>query len=80
MPTLLLRVSKHVCSCVNNHSNHLATSIVFPAGPLKGTVGDFWRMVWEYKLFTIIMLTETVEAGRVSCVYCVYCTIQNCTN
>jgi len=33
---------------------------------VHGTVGDFWRMVWEYKLPTIIMLTETIEAGKVS--------------
>ena len=40
---------------------HLTSS----TGPLEETIKDFWRMVWEYKLPTIVMLTETVEAGRV---------------
>lgn len=48
------------------HYVHVITSKLSAAGPVQGTVGDFWRMVWDYKLPTIIMLTETVEAGKVS--------------
>jgi protein tyrosine phosphatase len=33
-------------------------------GPLKTTVGDFWRMVWETKSSTIIMLTSLIEDGE----------------
>lgn len=37
-------------------------------GPLRNTISDFWRMVWERKLNAIIMLTETIEAGREKCI------------
>ena len=34
-------------------------------GPVEVSVGRFWSMVWEYKLHTIVMLTQCVEAGKV---------------
>ena len=39
---------------------------IFTIGPLRNTISDLWRMIWQYKLRTVIMLTETVEAGRVN--------------
>ncbi|KAG8439517.1 hypothetical protein GDO86_005642 [Hymenochirus boettgeri] len=36
-------------------------------GPLPGTVGDFWRMVWETRSKTIVMLTQCFEKGRIRC-------------
>uniref|UniRef100_A0A670YH56 Phosphatidylinositol phosphatase PTPRQ n=1 Tax=Pseudonaja textilis TaxID=8673 RepID=A0A670YH56_PSETE len=36
-------------------------------GPLPGTVGDFWRMVWETRAKTIVMLTQCHEKGRIRC-------------
>ncbi|XP_067415993.1 phosphatidylinositol phosphatase PTPRQ isoform X6 [Emydura macquarii macquarii] len=36
-------------------------------GPLPGTVGDFWRMVWETRAKTLVMLTQCFEKGRVRC-------------
>lgn len=36
-------------------------------GPLPETVKDFWQMVWDHKLRTIVMLTKPVEAGTVKC-------------
>ncbi|XP_044530857.1 receptor-type tyrosine-protein phosphatase V-like [Gracilinanus agilis] len=36
-------------------------------GPLKKTLEDFWRLVWEQKVHTIVMLTVGMENGRVLC-------------
>ena len=33
------------------------------------TVGDFWRMVWQYKVDHIVMVTGLCEGGRVSFLY-----------
>jgi protein tyrosine phosphatase len=35
-------------------------------GPLPNTSDDFWRMVWEQKCATVVMLTDH-ERGRVKC-------------
>jgi len=35
-------------------------------GPLPHTVNDFWRMVWEQRCTTIVMLTHCTENGRVT--------------
>ena len=29
------------------------------------TVGDFWRMIWEQQISTVVMLTKFVEGGKV---------------
>ncbi|KAF4095334.1 hypothetical protein G5714_024412 [Onychostoma macrolepis] len=36
-------------------------------GPLPVTVNEFWRMVWEKNVHTIVMLTKCNEMGRVKC-------------
>uniref|UniRef100_A0A914W534 Tyrosine-protein phosphatase 1 n=2 Tax=Plectus sambesii TaxID=2011161 RepID=A0A914W534_9BILA len=36
-------------------------------GPLPNTAGDFWHVIWEQLCTTIVMLTTTVERGRVKC-------------
>ena len=38
------------------------------SGPLDTTVGDFWRMVWEYNIPAVVMLTNLVERTVVSTV------------
>ncbi|XP_006942926.4 receptor-type tyrosine-protein phosphatase V-like isoform X1 [Felis catus] len=36
-------------------------------GPLKKTLEDFWRLVWEQQVRIIVMLTVGMENGRVLC-------------
>ncbi|XP_031688971.1 receptor-type tyrosine-protein phosphatase beta isoform X5 [Oncorhynchus kisutch] len=36
-------------------------------GPLPVTVNEFWRMIWEKNVQTLVMLTRCNEQGRVKC-------------
>ena len=44
----------------NRPKEYIATQ-----GPLPDTMGDFWRLVWQYDVPTIIMLTNLVEKDTV---------------
>ena len=35
-------------------------------GPLTGTFGAFWRLVWEQRVQIVVMITNLVERNRVS--------------
>uniref|UniRef100_A0A8C1T8A8 protein-tyrosine-phosphatase n=1 Tax=Cyprinus carpio TaxID=7962 RepID=A0A8C1T8A8_CYPCA len=36
-------------------------------GPLPETFGDFWRMVWEQRATTVVMMTRLEEKSRIKC-------------
>ncbi|XP_048015426.1 receptor-type tyrosine-protein phosphatase eta [Megalobrama amblycephala] len=36
-------------------------------GPLSITINEFWRMIWEKNVYTIVMLTKCNEQGEVKC-------------
>jgi len=42
---------------------------ILTQGPLPGTVGHFWTMVWQQKSEAIIMLCKTVEGECVKCAH-----------
>uniref|UniRef100_H3B354 protein-tyrosine-phosphatase n=1 Tax=Latimeria chalumnae TaxID=7897 RepID=H3B354_LATCH len=45
-----------------NNKEFIATQ-----GPLPDTVKDFWRMVWDHNIKTVVMLTSCTESGRIKC-------------
>jgi len=53
----------------NENTNHTAVMYlhIFPQGPLPETTGDFWRMVWEQRCATIVMMTKLEERSRIKC-------------
>ncbi len=35
--------------------------------PLAATIPNFWRMIWEFRIVTIVMVTPIEEDGSSSC-------------
>ena len=48
-----------------NAIKHIYSKAIIDTGPVEESVGRFWRMVWEYEIPTILMLTQCTEAGKV---------------
>ena len=46
----------------NREKEYIATQ-----GPLPDTVGDFWRLIWDYNIPSVVMLTNIVEKMKVKC-------------
>ena len=40
-------------------------SFIMTQAPLENTIEDFWRMIWDYNIGTIVMLNELKEKGQV---------------
>ena len=45
----------------------LSLSYSSDSGPLPKTVVDFWRLVWQERAPTIVMITNLVEGTKIKC-------------
>ena len=34
---------------------------------MPGTVQDFWQMIWDQKIKTVVMLTKLMEGSKMKC-------------
>ncbi|XP_037092233.1 LOW QUALITY PROTEIN: tyrosine-protein phosphatase Lar-like [Pollicipes pollicipes] len=55
-------INANFCDGYLKHNAYIATQ-----GPLPETFSDFWRMVWEQRSFTIVMMTRLEEQARIEC-------------
>lgn len=53
----------HGCSALQGYRQK--DYFIATQGPLSHTVEDFWRMVWEWRCHSIVMLTELKEREQV---------------
>ncbi|KAJ8040306.1 Receptor-type tyrosine-protein phosphatase T [Holothuria leucospilota] len=42
-------------------------SFIAAQGPQEGTVDDFWKMVWQENVETIVMVTDNIEKNKILC-------------
>uniref|UniRef100_A0A8C4N9C0 protein-tyrosine-phosphatase n=1 Tax=Eptatretus burgeri TaxID=7764 RepID=A0A8C4N9C0_EPTBU len=49
------------------NASYIDVSILLYTGPVQDTLADFWRMIWQEKTSSIVMVTNLVEVGRVKC-------------
>ena len=68
----VLMLSFHYQSAITNclislsfQGYHKGKAFIATQGPLPDTSEDFWRMVWEYKSSTIVMLAKEKEGAKV---------------
>ncbi|XP_055372235.1 tyrosine-protein phosphatase Lar isoform X2 [Condylostylus longicornis] len=55
-------INANFCDGYRKHNAYIATQ-----GPLQDTFNDFWRMCWEQKAATIVMMTRLEERARIKC-------------
>lgn len=55
-------INANYCDGYRKHNAYVATQ-----GPLADTCADFWRMCWDLKSTTIVMMTRLEERARIKC-------------
>ena len=55
-------INANYCDGYRRQNAYIATQ-----GPLPETIGDFWRMVWEQRSSSVVMMTKLEERARVKC-------------
>nr|CAD7398702.1 unnamed protein product [Timema poppensis] len=55
-------INANYCDGYRKHNAYVATQ-----GPLQDTIADFWRMCWELRTATIVMMTKLEERTRIKC-------------
>ena len=61
---LLIGLCTYVCIFPQGY--HQKAAYIVTQGPLQNSCGDFWRLIWEKKIASIIMLTKLTEKETVS--------------
>ena len=49
------------------HYLHRVLSMIVYVGPKDRTLVDFWRLVWQERPLTIVMVTNIKEGNKVKC-------------
>ncbi|KAG8451399.1 hypothetical protein GDO86_003564 [Hymenochirus boettgeri] len=52
---------------INREGYHRSNHFIATQGPKQDMIYDFWRMVWQEHVSSIVMMTKLVEVGRVKC-------------
>ncbi|KAM4795541.1 receptor-type tyrosine-protein phosphatase U isoform 5-T5 [Rhinophrynus dorsalis] len=52
---------------INREGYHRSNHFIATQGPKQDMIYDFWRMVWQEHVSSIVMITKLVEVGRVKC-------------
>ena len=64
---VLTEPSNETHTIIYNVHVHTRWFHIFCPGPMKGTVVDFWRLVWQERVPTIAMVTKLKESSVSKC-------------